>query len=89
MKIIASAIKFQMKGSPYWNILSGCRHCDVYEQMFHFGIINKYNNDTKVEGFLTDKFEFLDRYEAVEYAKIAGQLKEDFSENKLYSEDLW
>ena len=44
------------------------------------------------EGFLTDKGEFLDRWEAADHAYECGQLVETAEEpriDRLMSEDLW
>ena len=44
------------------------------------------------EGFLTDKGEFLDRWEAADHAYECGQLIETAEEpriDRLMSEDLW
>lgn len=47
-----------------------------------------------IQGFLTDKGVFLDRYDAYNYAVLHGQLKRDegkmsYQGNQLFSEDLW
>ena len=47
----------------------------------------------KVEGFLTDAGEFVNRKEAYKIAKAAGQIlpQEDYEgrPNELYTEDMW
>lgn len=86
MKIISSAIKFQIIGSDYWHIMCGLRHADIFETMFNHKI--KYDKNTAVQGFLTDTNQFVDRKEAVKIAWSALQIS-DPSIQILYSEDIW
>jgi hypothetical protein len=65
-KIVASAIKFYPKDSEYPQIVCGKRHCDCYEWMQKHNV--EYDKPTQEQGFLTDKFIFIDRYEAAELA---------------------
>lgn len=46
-----------------------------------------YNKNTAVQGFLTNKGDFVDRYEAAKIALNAGQIA-DASIEFLHSEDL-
>ena len=86
MKIISAAIKFCMIDEPnYYHILTGHRHCDVFELMFNLGI--KYDRETHIQGFLTDDNRFLDRYDAAHVAYENGQTKELCL--PLFSEDMW
>ena len=86
MKIVSAAIKFCMSDEPnYYHILTGCRHCDVFELMFNLGI--KYDRETHVQGFLTDDNRFLDRYDAAHVAYENGQT--DKLCLPLFSEDMW
>ena len=51
-----------------------------------------YDYPHSIEGFLTDKGEFLDRWEAADQAYECGQLIETAEEPRievLFSEDLW
>ena len=51
-----------------------------------------YDYSHSIEGFLTDKGEFLDRREAADHAYECGQLVETAEEpriDRLMSEDLW
>ena len=98
-QIIASAIKFKPKGSDYFQIMCGKRHCNVLEMMYKLGI--EYEKKTAVQGFLTDEDQFLDRYDAARMAYYSGQLSSETEVWKkiassdeiyaiaLYSEDLW
>jgi len=98
-KIIASAIKFKPKGSDYFQIMCGKRHCNVLEMMYKLGI--EYEKKSAVQGFLTDEDQFLDRYDAARMAYYSGQLNpetevwkkiassEEIYAIALYSEDLW
>lgn len=84
--IIASAIKFYSKNSEYPIIMTGHRHPNIFNKMAEMGI--QYNKDTCVQGFMTDDFHFLNRYEAKKYAIECGQIMET-KYDELFSEDLW
>ena len=88
-KIVAAAIKFYPKDSEYPQIVCGKRHCDCFEWMFKHKV--EYDKETHVQGFLTNQYQFVDRYEAMYMAMDYGQL--EYDENKegkpLFSEDLW
>ena len=98
-KIISAAIKFKPKGSEYFKIMCGTRHCNVLEMMLKLG--SEYEKATSVQGFLTDDDQFIDRYDAALMAYWNGQLPKDselyqkiFNDTKLnayqlFSEDLW
>lgn len=99
-KIVAAAIKFRIKGSKYFQIMCGKRHCDVLEMMYQLRI--DYERTDMVQGFLTEEDQFLDRYDAARMAYYSGQLSpetelwqkmanDDRFQNAhpLYSEDLW
>lgn len=102
-RIVAAAIKFYQDGFEYPTIMCGRRHADVFQQMFSLGI--KYDKKTHVQGFLTDKNRFVDRYDAFVIAIFAHQVLEDsdawreYQEANtsctqiraipLYSEDVW
>lgn len=88
--IARSAIKFYLasdykKENPI--IMTGLRHCDIYEQMFKLHIV--YDKASAVQGFITDEDKFIDRYEAVYVARAANQVSIDFNEAQLFSEDIW
>lgn len=88
-KIVAAAIKFYPKDSEYPQIVCGKRHCDCFEWMFKHKV--EYDKESHVQGFLTNQYQFVDRYEAMYMAMDYGQL--EYDENKegkpLFSEDLW
>lgn len=85
--IICSAIKFHLVSNPiYPVIMTGLRHSDILEQMFNLRLV--YNKIGAVQGFLTDEYQFLDRYKAKEHAISCGQIKTSEYE-ELYSEDIW
>ena len=93
-KIISAAIKFKPKGSEYFQIMCGKRHCNVLEKIYNLHI--EYDKKTSVQGFLTDNNTFVDRYEAFEIARAADQLlpeaKEEYKDKvvtQLFSEDVW
>lgn len=90
MKIVSSAIKFQIVGSDYYHILCGKRHSDVFQLMYSLGI--KYNKKTAQSGFMTDCNKFVDRKVARIIAKNAGQIINrscPSSDKILFSEDIW
>ncbi len=94
-KLVCSAIKFQMIGDEYFQIMCGKRHPNVFEKMFKLGI--QYDKTTHIQGFLTSEDRFVDRFEAIDIAKNANQLSEEVIERlnrskysqQLYSEDVW
>lgn len=63
------------------------RHGDIYS-VAHKDNPKDFNS--KVDGFLTDADEFVDRHEAAEIAFNAHQIiSDDFTFKTLYTEDLW
>ena len=98
-QIIAAAIKFKPKGSNYFQVMCGKRHCNVLEVMYKLGI--EYEKASSEQGFFTDEDQFLDRYDAARMAYMNGQLPkeselwqkihnaEDIYAYALFSEDLW
>ena len=83
-----SAIKVTLHNSQYPLYFTGLRHCDIYEQIYNFGIHSK-DIEKAQEGFITTEDKFVDRYEAVYVARAANQVSIDFNEAQLYSEDIW
>ena len=88
-RLIASAIKFYTLDSDYPMIMCGKRHCDIYESMWRASL--NYLKSTAIQGFLTDKDRFVDRYEAKTIAIAAGQLIVPIEQTyaELFSEDVW
>ena len=89
MKIVAAAIKFRLKDSEYFCIMTNHRHADIFEQMYQLHI--PYDKASVVQGFMTNTDQFVDRYEAKYIAVEADQLivPEEQTHDALYSEDLW
>lgn len=86
-RITDAAILFVID-CPYTVIpMVGVRHADIFERAFRQGI--KYNKEKTIQGFWTNKDNFLDRYEAKKLAMSNGQLSEDTGLAELFSEDLW
>ena len=88
--IICAAIKDTRTGA----VFGGIRHGDIYSAMHDAGITPP--PEAAVEGFLDEKNNFFDRYEANKLAMTNGQLsattrqqKRDRGESELYSEDLY
>ena len=63
-------------------IHTGRRHHNILLGAKPFGAIKG-----GLQGFVTDKGEFLDRYDAAKYAYEHGQIT--YHKNMLFSEDLW
>ena len=63
------------------------RHHHVHNCLIHLvGGINDFSTD----GFLTNKYFFLNRKEAFSLVSQNGQLlRKDITDNKLFSEDVW
>ena len=80
-----AAIKFQKIGSNKWFVLSADSHAKIFSIMKMNNI--SYNKNTAVQGFVTNKGDFVDRYEAAKIALNAGQIT-DASIEFLHSEDL-
>ena len=90
MKIVSSAIRFQISGSEYFHILCGKRHCDIFKLVQSLGIA--YDKKTYESGFMTDRDKFVDRRTAKIIAESAGQIIRNSAgpnSKDLYSEDLW
>lgn len=88
-KIVAAAIKFNMREDPYPSVWLGKRHADILHKMMLHQI--EYDRTSAVQGFWTSNNRFVDRYEAKIVAVQANQLivpiEKTFS--KLFSEDVW
>lgn len=89
-RLVASAIKFYPTDSDeYPVVVCGKRHCNCFELMYNHQL--NYDKQTHVQGFLTSRNQFVDRYEAAEMAFKSGQMlqasdtfqrmKKDFDEN--------
>ena len=85
MKIVASAIKFQPKDSDFPMIAVGYRHCDCFEWMFNHHV--EYDKRTHIQGFMTNKSRFVDRYEAAEIAWRERQILKESDTFQKMAED--
>lgn len=87
--IIAAGILVEKDGEKC--LFMGKRHGNCIEQFAFCNFRMPFHKS--IQGFVTDKFEFLDRVEAKKYAIECGQLiagTEEFpNSTELYSEDLW
>lgn len=88
--IICAAIKDTRTGA----VFGGIRHGYIYSAMHDAGITPPH--EKAIEGFLDEKNNFYDRYEAYDIAMANGQLsattrqyKRDKREKELFSEDLY
>ena len=88
--IICAALKDTRTGA----VFGGIRHGDIYLAMYNAGIAP--SRDAAIQGFLDEKNNFYDRYEAYNIAMTNGQLsattrqhKRDTGERELFSEDLY
>lgn len=88
--IICAAIKDTRTNA----VFGGIRHGFIYSAMHDAGITPPY--EKAIEGFLDEKGNFYDRYEAYDIAMTNGQMsattrhyKMDKGERELFSEDLY
>lgn len=88
--IICAAIKDTRTGA----VFGGIRHGFIYSAMCDAGITPP--RTAAIEGFLDEKGDFYDRYEAYDIAMNNGQMsattrqyKRDKGEKELYSEDIY
>lgn len=82
--IICSAVKIEKDGREI--IFMGKRHCNCFETAWDAGLRRPWKEIA--QGFITDEFEFMNRYAAKVHAVSCGQVTyTQYSE--LYSEDLW
>ena len=88
--IVCAAIKDTRTGA----VFGGIRHGNIYSAMHDAGITPP--REAAIEGFLDEKNNFYDRYEAYNIAMANGQLsatarqlKRDRGERELFSEDLY
>lgn len=88
--IICAAIKDTRTGA----VFGGIRHGFIYSAMHDAGITPPH--EKAIEGFLDEKGNFYDRYEAYDIAMTNGQMsattrqyKRDTGEKELFSEDLY
>lgn len=80
-RVVCAAIKM-----PSGMILCGVRHCDeiMYEQNSRQPMFEG------IQGFIDNRGNFLDRYEAMQLAESARQLiKKTPPEDRLFSEDIY
>lgn len=86
--ITHSAVLFYPVGSNNPILITGKRHSDCYNTAHKLGIDHDKNLD--IQGFLTDNYIFLDRYEAKHEARKCRQLiHDDEGSRELFSEDIW
>ena len=84
--ITASAIFY----IPTQTIYTGFRHSDILNRPRPVSFKAQDGNRVAIQGFITDKAEFLDRKQAYKHAKKCGQIKKEGIIGKiLTSEDLW
>ena len=89
--IVVAAVKIYMYDKGIDSLIPVHRHRDARFIMGSLGFTD-YDYRYGIEGFLTDKGEFLDRRAAADHAYECGQLVETAEEpriDKLMSEDLW
>lgn len=79
--IFASAIK--QNGL----IFIGKRHSDCMRVIYD--ITHEDPDRNSIQGFIDEKGNFYNRYEAAKIAKECGQLKDGKEVERLLSEDLW
>lgn len=97
--IICSAIWFPHMNTPpfkpvniaYGAVVSGRRHSDCFNSLRVLEMPDHKDPRTKgsVQGFLTSDNRFMNRFEAMVFAKRIGQVSEKLEKNILFSEDLY
>lgn len=89
-KILSAAIKFKLKPDDIgYHIFTGKNHGEIIGLFAHFGIKMVDRHD-ETSGFLTTKFRFVDRQEALKIAKENNQIV--YKHQPIYelmSEDLY
>lgn len=69
-------------------VVCGRRHHNCFTTVaMLMGIRKERPTKEEVQGFLTNKDRFVDRYEAAQIALASGQIKEP--KERLFSEDVW
>jgi len=69
-------------------VVCGRRHHNCFTTVaMLMGIRKERLTKEEVQGFLTNKDRFVDRYEAAQIALVSGQIKEP--KDRLFSEDVW
>lgn len=90
--IICAALKVQVEGLDHTTIIPCLRHPDGFRILEDLGYAPKTKYKVLEQGFLTHKYEFLNRTEAYNYAFEFGQLssmQRRYGNGTLYSEDLY
>ena len=81
--ITGVAIKLE---NEIWSLPKPARHNHVIQLIIEKTILNRVAG---IQGFITDKGEFLDRVQGAKYAIGCGQIEKLKWAPNLYSEDLW
>ncbi|NBU81377.1 MAG: hypothetical protein EBS55_06995 [Flavobacteriaceae bacterium] len=68
-------------------VVCGRRHHNCFTIKAMLQGVGRKDYKDEVQGFLTNKDRFVDRYEAAQIALASGQIKEPTE--RLYSEDVW
>ena len=94
--IICAAIKItyiDSKNETQELVVCGHRHSDCFKVIHR---LDNKHTESKIQGFINHKGEFLDRKEALAHARECGQLsathrwyQQDHNIDELYSEDLY
>ena len=94
--LICAALLVQVEGLDHTTIIPCRRHADGFEILRDMGYAPKTKYKVVEQGFIDHNGSFLNRYEALEHAKMCGQLsqstrwyKESGNDFELYSEDLY
>lgn len=96
--IICSAIWYKELPTPVYRpinvnegiVFCGHRHTHCLYQMVAMTGKRQCEVGEEVQGFLTNKNRFVDRFEGAKIALSSGQIKElTYSKKRLYSEDIF
>lgn len=87
-RILFAAIQFYDIDEKAIKILEGRRHSEILQKMKERNI--KYDHETSIQGFTTNRGQFITREQGRVLAENNGQLKPGaHTKNQLFSEDLW
>jgi len=70
-------------------VFCGLRHPHCLYQMVAMTGKRQCEAGEEIQGFITNKWRFIDRIEGLEIAKVADQIITSYNLHQLHSEDLW
>lgn len=91
MRIVSAAVKIFEENLQKEIMIPCHRHGDAFYILKEFGYSPAKGYKVVADGFLDEKWNFVDRIIAHKIAYDAGQIPHDepYKPTELYSEDLW